>query len=278
MSISINVNDLTLAHKGCNGTATATIPDVCKTPSPGGPVPLPYPNIVLAADLAKGTKKIKVDGGQMAANKGSELSRSTGDEAGSVGGVTSSTFIKEATWMLYSFDVMLEGKNACRLTDKLFMNHQNTVCLGGWMEAWLTGKNKNKTVGDACVALREYIKYELGEDRTGEGKAPGGNPRKRGLEERIRQNTEGGRLGAQGAPNAPKTQRKNPPRMANDWDTHNEEIAKEKKNLQDHMDEYEADCPPTKESKKLMKKAKAKAAEPPLTDDDWTGPLWSPPS
>jgi hypothetical protein len=23
-----------------------TIPDVCKTPTPGGPVPLPYPNVV----------------------------------------------------------------------------------------------------------------------------------------------------------------------------------------------------------------------------------------
>jgi hypothetical protein len=32
--------------------------------------------------------------------------------------------------MLYSFDVTLEGKGACRRTDKLFMNHMNAVCLG----------------------------------------------------------------------------------------------------------------------------------------------------
>ena len=277
MSVTINVNDLSLAHKGCNGSATATIPDVCKTPSPGGPVPLPYPNIALSSDLAKGTKKIKVDGGQMAANKGSELSRSTGDEAGTVGGVKSSTFIKEATWLLYSFDVMLEGKNACRLTDKLFMNHQNTVCLGGWMEQWLTGKNKRKNENDACVALREYIEYELGEGRTGEGPAPRGSPRKRGLAERIQQNTSGGSLGAAGAPNAPKTLRQNPTRMANDWDTHNEQIAEEKRILAEHVDEYEADCPPTRESKALMNRARDRVEETPLTADDWTGPVWTAP-
>src|SRR5262249_55865473 len=155
---TININDLTLAHKGSTGTATATLPDVCKTPSPGGPVPLPYPNIVMSADLAKGTTTIKVDGGNMAANKGSELSRSTGDEPGTAGGVTSSTFIKEATWMLYSFDVMLEGKNACRLTDKLFMNHQNTVCAQGWLQNYLDAHG----IEAFCEMLGQYIDYVIG--------------------------------------------------------------------------------------------------------------------
>src|SRR5437868_14686115 len=83
-------------------------PDVCKTPSPAGPVPIPYPNIAMSKDLVKGTMTVKVDGGNMAANLGSELMLSTGDEPGVAGGVVSSTFIKEATWMLYYFDVMLE--------------------------------------------------------------------------------------------------------------------------------------------------------------------------
>ena len=127
MSVTVIVNSLTLCHKSSNGTGIATIPDVCKTPSPGGPVPLPYPNIAVSADLAKGTKTVKADGGNMCANKGSELSRSTGDEPGTAGGVKSSTSMKEATWMLYSFDVMLEGKNACRLTDKMFMIHEESL-------------------------------------------------------------------------------------------------------------------------------------------------------
>jgi len=33
--------------------------------------------------------------------------------------------------MLYSFDVKMDGKNACRLTDKKFQNHGNTVDMMG---------------------------------------------------------------------------------------------------------------------------------------------------
>lgn len=134
MGVTIHVNGKSnsLVHKGSMGIAKSTIPDVCKTPSPGGPVPIPYPVIIsMSSDLAKGTKTVKVDGGNSAAIKGSEFSRCNGDEPGTAGGVKSSTNMKEATWILYSFDVKLEGKNACRLSDKMMMNHQNTACLGG---------------------------------------------------------------------------------------------------------------------------------------------------
>ena len=56
---------------------------------------------------------------------------SNGDNAGVAGGVKSSTFMKESTWILYSFDVKMDGKNACRLTDKKFQNHENTADLAG---------------------------------------------------------------------------------------------------------------------------------------------------
>ena len=129
MGVTVAINKLSLSHKGANGIAAATIPDVCKTPSPGGPVPVPYPNIARSGSLAKGTKKVKADGKNMCANKGSEYSRSNGDEAGTAGGVKSSTNMKEAKWITYSFDVKLEGKNACRLSDTMTNNHANTVSL-----------------------------------------------------------------------------------------------------------------------------------------------------
>ena len=133
MPVTVKVNGVanSLVHKGSNGISIATIPDVCKTPSPGGPVPIPYPNISQSTTLAKGTTTVKADGGMMIANKGSEFSLSNGDNAGVAGGVKSSTFMKESTWILYSFDVKMDGKNACRLTDKKFQNHENTVDLGG---------------------------------------------------------------------------------------------------------------------------------------------------
>jgi hypothetical protein len=113
-----------------SGISTATIPDVCKTPSPGGPVPIPYPNIAQSITLSNGTTTVKGDKA-MAANKGSKFAMSNGDQAGTVGGVKSNVFMKEATWILYSFDVKMDGKNACRFTDKMFHNAENCANLAG---------------------------------------------------------------------------------------------------------------------------------------------------
>lgn len=129
MGVTIGINGLSLSHKGANGIAVATVPDVCKTPSPGGPIPVPYPNIARSSSLSKGTKTVKADGNNMCANKGSQYSRSNGDEPGTIGGVKSSTNMKEAKWITYSMNVKLEGKNACRLSDRMTSNHANTVCL-----------------------------------------------------------------------------------------------------------------------------------------------------
>jgi len=140
MPVTVKVNGTanSLVHKGSNGVSVATIPDVCKTPSPGGPVPLPYPNVSQAATLAKGTTSVTADGGMMIANKGSEFSLSNGDNAGVAGGVKSSTFMKESTWILYSFDVKMEGKGAARLTDKKLQNHENTADAAGVLQGPVT--------------------------------------------------------------------------------------------------------------------------------------------
>ena len=119
-------NSRGIAHKGSGGMSIA-FPDVCKTPTPGGPVPIPYPNIGKASDASKGSKKVKVDG-EMAMVKSAKYSMSAGDEAGSAGGgVVSSKFKGEAEFMMYSFDVKFEGKNVCRLGDPLFHNKKNIM-------------------------------------------------------------------------------------------------------------------------------------------------------
>jgi len=143
VTVKVNGQSNSLAHKGSNGFAKSTAPDVCKTPTPGGPVPIPYPIIFsFSSDLKDGTKTVKADGGNMIAVKGSEFSRCTGDEPGTAGGVVSSTNMKEAKWILYSFDVKMEGQNACRLSDKMTMNHGNTVCLQGEMQAAIIAATK----------------------------------------------------------------------------------------------------------------------------------------
>ena len=137
---TITVNGLTLCHKGDSaGFASATLPDVCWTPAPvpSGQVPIPYPNMAFARDLAKGTTTVLADGGNMIANFGSEFSRSTGDEPGVRGGIVSGTYMKEATWITFSFNVFMQRKGACRLTDMMLMNHGNTVSMGGYYTNWL---------------------------------------------------------------------------------------------------------------------------------------------
>ena len=118
-------NSRGIAHKGSGGLSTV-FPDVCKTPSPAGPVPIPYPNIGMSSDTSKGPKKVKTDG-KMPMVKGATYSMTSGDEAGVAGGVVSSKVKGVAEYMMYSFDVKFEGKNVCRMGDPLFHNKKNIM-------------------------------------------------------------------------------------------------------------------------------------------------------
>jgi hypothetical protein len=130
MGLTVGINALTpalsAAHKGSNGISTAMAPDVCQTPSPAGPVPIPYPNIAMSSSLADGTTTVTTDG-ESTAIKGSQYSRSSGDEAGVTGGVKSGVNMAEAKWISYSTDVKFEGQNVCRLQDKMTHNAENTL-------------------------------------------------------------------------------------------------------------------------------------------------------
>jgi hypothetical protein len=154
MPVTVNINGLSLVHRSSGGVSSATIPDVCLTPSPGGPIPLPYPNVALSLDVSGGTTSVTADGGNMCAINGSEFSRSTGDEPGTAGGVLSGTFIKEASWLTFSLDVTLEGQGACRLSDKMFHNHFNTVNAAGVVQEAIA----DPILRQLCKILCECIK------------------------------------------------------------------------------------------------------------------------
>jgi len=123
MGVTVNVNMRSVVHKGSSGIATA-FPDVCKTPAPPSPspIPIPYPNISKSSDTSKGSKKVKMDGNSIML-KDSEFRMSTGDEAGSAGGnmVTNKTK-GPAKFIMYSFDVKVEGKNVPRQLDIMMHN------------------------------------------------------------------------------------------------------------------------------------------------------------
>ena len=109
MAVTVGVNFLSVVHADSSGV-TIAFPDVCKTPSPAGPIPIPYPNIAKSSDTAKGTTKVKCDGNPVCV-KDSNFSMSTGDEAGSAGGGVASNKIKgKAEFVMASMDVKFEGK------------------------------------------------------------------------------------------------------------------------------------------------------------------------
>jgi hypothetical protein len=124
MPATVSVNFLTVVHKTSNGITTC-FPDVCKTPTPAGPVPIPYPNIAMSSDTSKGTSSVKCDGNPTCV-KDSNFMISTGDEAGAALGVVSNKIKGKAEFVNFSFDVKFEGKNVARAMDLMLHNDKNT--------------------------------------------------------------------------------------------------------------------------------------------------------
>lgn len=126
MPVTVSVNHPeTVVHKASMGTVQ-TETDVCKTPSPGGPVPTPYPNIALSAQLMEGSVTVKCDGFPIALKQSYYLP-SSGDEAGTLGGVKSNIIKGQADPVSYSFDVKVEGQNVFRRSDLMMQNKKNTI-------------------------------------------------------------------------------------------------------------------------------------------------------
>src|SRR3954466_6259456 len=125
MGTKVSVNRRTVVHASSDGKAIG-FPDVCKTPSPAGPIPIPYPNIAQSSDTDKGTKKVKVNGKPVCIAD-SNFKMSSGDEAGTAGGGVASNKTKgKAEFVNYSFDVSFEGKGVARAMDMMLHNDKNT--------------------------------------------------------------------------------------------------------------------------------------------------------
>jgi hypothetical protein len=105
---------------------SVVFPDVCNTPSSAGPIPIPYPNIGQSSDTMAGPMTVMADG-SMPMTNAAQYVKSSGDEAGSVGGLMSGRFMGPCQFISYSFDVMFEGQNVCRLGDMLTHNGRNAV-------------------------------------------------------------------------------------------------------------------------------------------------------
>ncbi len=107
------------------GGVAFAMPDVCLTPAPPAPpVPIPYPNLGQLPATNGTTTKVFTENKEMLV-QGSKIPNSSGDEAGTNGGVTSGTNMGPVESKQGSQKVKLEGKNATFLTSQTAHNGSN---------------------------------------------------------------------------------------------------------------------------------------------------------
>lgn len=107
------------------GGQCLVFPDVCKVPAPPAPpIPTPFPNIGMVNQAKKTTKKVKIKNKKCVTKK-SELSRTSGDEAGTLKGMISSTNMDKMKWGKHSGKVKFEGANVVRSLDMTKHNGSN---------------------------------------------------------------------------------------------------------------------------------------------------------
>ena len=124
MSVTVNPPK-TPVTAGSNGTAAATLPNICKMPGPPAPfVPTPLPNIGKSGNAPKDYSKDVTIEGNAVAIRGATF-KSMGDVAsqGTGGGLISSNVEGPTSFVgPGSMDVKIEGKNVQLLGDPMLNN------------------------------------------------------------------------------------------------------------------------------------------------------------
>ncbi len=113
------------------GSMNLGFPDVCLTPTPVGPIPIPYPNISTGATSNPTTTALTVlTDGMPSLNQMSMTTTSSGDNMGVNMGVASGMVMGPSEFILGSFTVFKEGALAQRLTSMTGHNGLSMNCPG----------------------------------------------------------------------------------------------------------------------------------------------------
>jgi hypothetical protein len=120
---NVLINGRSAVHAGSGGVLSTL--DVCNTPSGNSCPPRLYTNLAQSSDAAKTAGSVKINGNP-ACMKSSIFSKSTGDQPGRCGGVSSGTIKGKAEFITASPNVRIEGEAAVRQFDLMISNNQNT--------------------------------------------------------------------------------------------------------------------------------------------------------
>ncbi|WP_437305816.1 PAAR-like domain-containing protein [Sorangium sp. So ce388] len=113
----LNQNKLVACVASVHTSVAAGPLDICKTPTPGGPVPMPYPNVAVSSTMGPGyTTKTLCMGTPMWTKKG-KSALSNGDQPGVALGVVSNKIMGMVAILMASNDVEAEGSGVARTGD-----------------------------------------------------------------------------------------------------------------------------------------------------------------
>ncbi|VAW76603.1 hypothetical protein MNBD_GAMMA15-454 [hydrothermal vent metagenome] len=99
-------------------------PDVCLTPTPAGPVPIPYPNIA-AGPMAVPPVPNILFMGTPAHNMSTVVPMTNGDNAGVATGVASGMVMGPSRHLTAAFTMLVGGMPATRMTSMALQNSTN---------------------------------------------------------------------------------------------------------------------------------------------------------
>jgi len=99
-------------------------PDVCLTPTPAGPVPIPYPNVAMGPMAVPNCPNILIMG-MPVHNLATTIPMTNGDNAGVMLGVASGTVMGPSRHLTGAFTVLWMGMPASRLTSTSLQNSTN---------------------------------------------------------------------------------------------------------------------------------------------------------
>jgi len=109
------------------GTGTCMgFPDVCLTPTPAGPIPVPYPNIAMSSNCANPAFNVMMEAAPVI-NAMSVIAMSNGNEPGSAGGVVSHLIDGQTEFLVGSMVVTVNGTPVQRLTSITGQNCMSKV-------------------------------------------------------------------------------------------------------------------------------------------------------
>ncbi|MDM8002518.1 MAG: DUF4150 domain-containing protein, partial [Bacteroidota bacterium] len=120
MEATVTANHQTVVHRESGGTVV-TSPDVCQTQTGIAVVPIPYVNIARSTDTMQGSTTVTMDNNPVMLSD-SVFSTSSGDEPGTIGGVSSGVNKGKAKFVTTSNDVIVEGKPVGRRLDLMVSN------------------------------------------------------------------------------------------------------------------------------------------------------------